>query len=305
VPTFDVNAKNNSSTGGTPRDTIPVMEGDSLIVSVNPNDLWNAGVLPRWSNANGLDGQDLFATGDDESGELDGTLIGRDQFGDWTQSGLTAPYGKLVGTLDDGTTFFALGTDFNGTAPASGTLKLVYWDENAGDNTQFVTVQVLKDKPILCTAENEPAQVQERIIATVDGPKVEVQAQPTLNVSNTSKTATIPVAILGCNTPDYPTFGPGGDVDVGDTVLVNNQQVRVDGFSISNTTSRQSCDSGMPLPDLNLKLNRTQFIATFLQPSAPKCQNGATPWSLAVDNTEGGFLVGTDSIVLEKCEKLK
>jgi hypothetical protein len=102
-----------------------------LNVSADPNDLWSAGDLPRWSNADGLT-HNLYATGSDESGRPAGTLIGED-WGLWTESGLTAPYGSLVGEL--GGTFFVIGTNFSGPAPASGTLKLFFWDENSYDNT--------------------------------------------------------------------------------------------------------------------------------------------------------------------------
>lgn len=44
-------------------------------VSVNPANLWNAGPLPRWSNADGLVG-DLYATGTDDSLQPVGTHIG-------------------------------------------------------------------------------------------------------------------------------------------------------------------------------------------------------------------------------------
>ena len=104
------------------------------------------------------------------------------------------------------------------------------------------------------------------------------------------------MAILGCTGFDVT------EVEVGDTVLVNNQPVRVDRFSIADTTSRPSCDDGEPLADLNLKLNRLEFIQTFLNSGA--CENGDTPWSLAVPDDEEGFFVGTDTIILKKCEKL-
>ena len=114
--------------------------GDALIVNVDPNDLWNAGSLPRWSTADGLVAS-LYATGSDESGAPAGTLIGKDwRYWQWSQSGLTAPFGTLVGEL--GGTFFPIGTHYDGPAPASGTLRLFYWDMNNHDNTQNVVVDV-------------------------------------------------------------------------------------------------------------------------------------------------------------------
>jgi hypothetical protein len=121
-----------TATPGTGLDTgIYFSAGQMLNVSADPNDLWSAGDLPRWSNANGLT-HNLYATGTDETGQPAGALIGED-WGLWTQSGLTAPYGTLVGELGD--TFFVIGTNFSGPAPASGTLKLLFWDENSHDNT--------------------------------------------------------------------------------------------------------------------------------------------------------------------------
>lgn len=141
---FTVDAFSNSSTGGVGLDTgINLLAGESLNVTADPNDLWSAGPLPRWSNADGLT-HDLYATGSDESGEPAGTLIGKD-WGLWTQSGLTAPYGTLVGEL--GGTFFIIGTNFSGPAPASGELKLYYWDVNNYDNSHSLTSVNVSEVP--------------------------------------------------------------------------------------------------------------------------------------------------------------
>jgi hypothetical protein len=134
--TFTVDALGNSSSGGTGLTTISLTIGEAFTVSVNPLDLWNAGALPRWSNADGLT-HNLFATGTDESGQSVGTLIGSD-FGLYTQGNLTAPYGTLVGQIGSGD-YFIIGTSFSGIASATGILKFYYWDSNNGDNTQFVT----------------------------------------------------------------------------------------------------------------------------------------------------------------------
>jgi len=58
-----VDAFTNSSSGGTGSSTgVFLTVGQIFTVDVNPNDLWNAGALPRWSNADGLTGV-LLATG--------------------------------------------------------------------------------------------------------------------------------------------------------------------------------------------------------------------------------------------------
>lgn len=135
---YMVDAFANSSTGGTGVATFGVVTGQSLVVTVAPGDLWNAGALPRWSNADGLTGN-LFATGTDDSGQAAGTLIGSD-FGGWTQGNLTAPFGSLVGQI--GSVFQVLGTSFSGPAWGTGLLSLFYWDSNFSDNTQFITAEV-------------------------------------------------------------------------------------------------------------------------------------------------------------------
>jgi hypothetical protein len=134
-----VDALGNSSSGGAGAVTgLNVTTGQSFTVTVDPNDLWNAGALPRWSNADGLT-HNLFATGTDDSGQSAGTQIGQD-FGLWTQNGLSAPYGTLVG--DIGGVFKVLGTNFSGAAWGTGALTLYYWDSNNVDNSQFITASV-------------------------------------------------------------------------------------------------------------------------------------------------------------------
>jgi hypothetical protein len=136
-------AAHTTSSAGV--DTIAVVAGHSFMVTVSTADLWSAGPLPRWSNANGLVGN-LFATGSDESGETAGTLIGQ-YFAPWTFGGHTAPYGALVGRI--GSEFRTMGTNFSGQAWATGTLKLFYWDGGGQDNSDSIRVNV--------TAVPEPA----------------------------------------------------------------------------------------------------------------------------------------------------
>jgi hypothetical protein len=136
--TFTVDAKNNSSTGGLGLDTITLSAGQSFSVLASELDLWNAGALPRFSNANGLIGN-VFATGSDESGQAVGTLISK-SFGNYTQNGFTAAYGQLVGQV--GSQYFALGTNTTATTTSAGTLKLFYWDSNASDNTGSIAVSI-------------------------------------------------------------------------------------------------------------------------------------------------------------------
>jgi len=136
---FDVYAFANSSGGGSGVATVTLTAGQAFSVSVDPNDLWSAGALPRWSNADGLV-TSLLAAGSDDSGEAAGTLIGDDIFGAWTQDGFTTAFGKLVGVI--GSSHIAIGTSFSGVAPESGVLLLYYWDSNFADNSEKITADV-------------------------------------------------------------------------------------------------------------------------------------------------------------------
>lgn len=135
---YVVDAQANSSTGGTPLATLDVTLGDLLTISAAEDDLWSAGDLPRWSNANGLV-VNLFATGSDDSGQPAGTLIGR-SFSLHTFGSFSAPFGALVGEI--GGLYQLLGTSFTGTAWGTGTLNLRYWDSNFGDNSGSVRVSL-------------------------------------------------------------------------------------------------------------------------------------------------------------------
>ncbi|MCE2947770.1 MAG: VPLPA-CTERM sorting domain-containing protein [bacterium] len=137
--TINVFAFQNSSTGGVGAVAGVLNVGEAFSVSVDPLDLWSAGALPRWSNADGLTGN-LLATGSDESGQAINTLIGQ-SFGLHSQGNLSAAFGTLVGRIGGGN-FFAVGTSYAGIAANSGQLELFYWDSNFGDNREFITATV-------------------------------------------------------------------------------------------------------------------------------------------------------------------
>ena len=136
-----VDAFANSTSGGTGVATISLAIGQQFTVTASTTDLWSAGALPRWSNADGLAGGVLLATLNDDSGELPGTVIGPGNFGNYFQNGLSAPYGSLVGQIGNGS-FFFIGTNYNGVAAASGTLSLYYFDSNYEDNTGSIVANV-------------------------------------------------------------------------------------------------------------------------------------------------------------------
>ena len=134
-----VDAQANSSTGGVGQSSgLVLTTGQMFHSTVAVTDLWSAGALPRWSNADGLIAN-LFATGTDDSGQAAGTQIGA-AFVNWFQNGLSAPFNSLVGEI--GGVYKVLGTNFNGPAWGNGALSLYFWDQNNGDNTQFITVDI-------------------------------------------------------------------------------------------------------------------------------------------------------------------
>jgi len=134
-------AHSSNSGAGTGLATVALDLGDVFSVTVGADDLWSAGALPRWSDANGLT-HDLFATGSDESGEAAGTLIGTN-FGLLSLGGFSAPYGSLVGQIGVGPgSYRLLGTSFTGSAWATGTLTLYYWDTFTADNTGSVAADI-------------------------------------------------------------------------------------------------------------------------------------------------------------------
>ena len=147
--TVDVYAAANSSSGGVGANTtLNLIAGQWFTVTVDPDDLWNAGPLPRWSNANGLTSTLTLDAGTDSEvlanfpGTPDCTQISSNSWpAGWTQSGFNAPYGALVGRIDNGD-FFFVGTSFLGQAAVSGLLELFYWDENNFDNSGHITANV-------------------------------------------------------------------------------------------------------------------------------------------------------------------
>jgi len=144
----DALAHSSNSGAGTGLGTISLAAGDVFNLTVGLEDLWNAGALPRWSDADGLVG-DRLATGADESGQTAGTLIGMD-FGLLGIGGFFAPYGSLVGQIGTGPgSYRLLGTSFSGPAWDTGVLTLFYWDTETSDNTGSVAVSIATPETIV------------------------------------------------------------------------------------------------------------------------------------------------------------
>jgi len=145
---YEVKARKNATSGGVGVSVAALSVGSLFTVTVDPLDLWSAGQDPRWSNANGLTGPNLLSTGlADVTGDRPtnargaGTLIGTN-FGNWSQGGLTAPYGALVGEWGNSVgQYFLIGTQYSGVAVDS-QLKLFYFDSNKLDNKGSVFVSL-------------------------------------------------------------------------------------------------------------------------------------------------------------------
>ncbi|SIN59848.1 PEP-CTERM protein-sorting domain-containing protein [Parasphingorhabdus marina DSM 22363] len=136
--TFVVDAFDNSVSGGTGLSTISLTAGQIFTVTSSTDDLWSAGALPRFSDADGLVA-DRFASAMDDSGQAVGTQIGRD-FGNFNAFGLSAAFGSLVGNING--TYQVIGANFSGAAWDTGTLELFYWDSNQRDNFGEISFDV-------------------------------------------------------------------------------------------------------------------------------------------------------------------
>ncbi len=122
--TVTVQSAANSTGGGVGLATgFFLTLGQMFKVTADPLDTWSLGAndtgCTRESNANGL------------------TAC----FGNYSQNGLTALYGSLVGQIAGGN-FFLIGSNFSGTAGATGELLLFNFDSNTGDNSGQIVANI-------------------------------------------------------------------------------------------------------------------------------------------------------------------
>ena len=97
-----------------------------LVIAASRSDTWSidsSGGPTFSSNANGIVGGVPFPV-----------LL--------TQGGFTFPVGALVGSLDMGETFFAIGTQMQMTVLRPGTLRLYCWDNDFANNAGSIKVDV-------------------------------------------------------------------------------------------------------------------------------------------------------------------
>lgn len=123
VEHFDVNARVHSCVTGAPLKTnIKLEPGDLLTLYVDPSELWSLAWADRgWDmNANGV--------------RKDGIKYGAFGPADWDKFRM----GSLIGTLDGGTTYFAVGTHLEMTVLSKGKLSFVFWDLDSANNAGSV-----------------------------------------------------------------------------------------------------------------------------------------------------------------------
>ena len=148
VVDVDARADSYRSGAGTGALAATLAAGETFTITVAADDLWSAGGIPLWSNANGLTATQ-FATGSDDSGAAAGTQIGKNA-GFYNTADGSFRYGELVGRIGNGQ-YFAVGTSYSGEAAVAGDLRLFYWDSYSGDNLGSVAATV--------TAVPEPASI--------------------------------------------------------------------------------------------------------------------------------------------------
>jgi hypothetical protein len=93
-------------------------------IVLDPSTQWSAGSDSPYSRSSTADGIDPIASG----------------YGQFSDGGLTANYGALVGEV--GGTYFLLGTGPTTFSGLSGELYIGYWDSYYGDNSGTQTVSI-------------------------------------------------------------------------------------------------------------------------------------------------------------------
>jgi hypothetical protein len=139
-----VSAHDNSLYGPTGGGAIAGLDGLDSGLSVDAGEFLTFSATGSWNNSDpdssytsGADGHDGFA------GDAHPNF-------DYSQFGLNAAYGALVGKIGNGN-YFLIGDSFTGNANATGELKLFYWDSDYANNTGSVNVQI--------SAVPEPANI--------------------------------------------------------------------------------------------------------------------------------------------------
>jgi len=117
---YSVQAKENSINGGVGVEAGSFNRGAVVTITCDPKDKWNIAPEKQYScNADGVN-----------------------QY-NHTQNGLTLAFGTMVGSIDDGNSFFPVGTLCKLTITADNTkLKLYCWDTTKGDDSGAIIANV-------------------------------------------------------------------------------------------------------------------------------------------------------------------
>ncbi|WP_143569871.1 hypothetical protein [Tenacibaculum agarivorans] len=121
---YDVFAKGNSVSGGVGLIIGEYEVGQTVVINTDPNDIWNLSRNDPEFNSN-----------------ADGGLV-VDPDATYVKEGQEFIVGALVGSFDNGTTFFKVGSQFQTTITTSSELRLYCWDSNNNDNFGSLKVTV-------------------------------------------------------------------------------------------------------------------------------------------------------------------
>ncbi|WP_143569872.1 hypothetical protein [Tenacibaculum agarivorans] len=124
VQSYDVFAKENSVSGGAGLIIGEYEVGQTVVINTDPNDIWNL-----------LDNDPGFNSNADGGLQVNPNSTFPNGIAEFK-------HGTLVGSFDNGTTFFKVGTQFQTTVTAASELKLYCWDSDSDNNTGSIKVTV-------------------------------------------------------------------------------------------------------------------------------------------------------------------
>ncbi|MBO3460744.1 hypothetical protein G7B40_035875 [Aetokthonos hydrillicola Thurmond2011] len=115
---------------------IQLQPGDLLKIDASPKDLWSPDG-GFFTNANAI------------------AVAGNRGYDRVTSKGQYYRISSLIGTLDEGKTFFPVGTHLEMTVLKAGSLSLLYWDVDWGNNYGFIKafVQIIRNGKILTSLD--------------------------------------------------------------------------------------------------------------------------------------------------------
>ncbi|WP_046758491.1 hypothetical protein [Kordia jejudonensis] len=122
---YSVQAKENSVTDGTGKEAGTYQRGSLVIITSNPEDQWYL-----------ADNQGLDCN-------ADGLSVSDYTHARYTKDGTTINLGTMVGSIDDGNSFFPVGTICELSITSDNTqLKLYCWDSDKVNNSGAINAYV-------------------------------------------------------------------------------------------------------------------------------------------------------------------